>query len=115
MGKDFKILKNNKKISAWFTSKKQKKKVIYSYLLNEGVCALKEETVGKHDQTKVDNVKVMCVMTSMVSQGFATETFAWAHRYYTVTPEGCSFLRAQLGITKENVNPKTHQQRPQEQ
>merc|ERR1739845_176815 len=57
----------------------------------------------------------MCVMTSMDSRGFAKKTFTWAHRYFTITQEGCAFLRAQLGITKENVNPKTHQQRPQEQ
>merc|ERR1719326_497793 len=54
-------------------------------------------------------------MTSMDSRGFAKKTFTWNHRYYTITEAGCAFLRAQLGITKENVNPKTHQQRPQEQ
>merc|ERR1711934_238654 len=95
--------------------KKNERQILYAFLLNEGVIAVKEENVGKHEQTKIDNLKVMCVMTSMDSRGFAKKTFTWAHRYYTITQEGCAFLRAQLGITKENVNPKTHQQRPQEQ
>ena len=37
------------------------------------------------------------------------------HKYYTLTNEGCAFLRDQLGITNQNVNPKTHQQKPVEQ
>merc|ERR1719478_622247 len=51
----------------------------------------------------------------MESRGFATKTFVWNHRYYTITNEGCQFLRDQLGVTNANVNPKTHQQKPVEQ
>merc|ERR1712048_973094 len=95
--------------------KKQERSTLFAYLLNEGVIAVKEENVGKHEQTKIDNLKVICVMTSLESRGFAKKTYTWQHRYFTITTEGCQFLRTQLGITKENVNPKTHQQRPQEQ
>merc|ERR1712187_1056455 len=95
--------------------KRQEKQVLFSYLLNEGVITVKEESTGKHDATKIDNLKVMVVMRSLDSRGFAKRTFTWQHRYYTITTEGCSFLRASLGITKENVNPKTHQIRPVEQ
>merc|ERR1711957_1085329 len=94
---------------------KKEKSVLNSYLLNEGVIAVKEENTGRHEQTKIDNVKVMCFMTSLCSKGFAKKTYNWQHRYYTVTEEGCTFLRQCLGITKENVNPKTHQTKPVEQ
>merc|ERR1712110_1151084 len=59
--------------------------------------------------------KVMNVMISMESRGFAKKTFVWNTRYYTITNEGCQFLRDQLGVTNANVNPKTHQQKPVEQ
>merc|ERR1712183_727502 len=95
--------------------KRQEKQTLYAYLLNEGVCTVKEENTGKHDQTKIENLKVMNVMISMESRGFATKTFVWNHRYYTITNEGCQFLRDQLGVTNANVNPKTHQQKPVEQ
>merc|ERR1712139_173958 len=58
---------------------------------------------------------VLVVMKSLESRNFAKRTFTWQHRYYTITTEGCSYLRASLGITKENVNPKTHQIKPVEQ
>merc|ERR1712066_1131648 len=112
MGKRF---LESREIYSMVHVKKQERQILYAFLLNEGVIAVKEENVGKHEQTKIDNLKILCVMTSLDSRGFAKKTFTWAHRYFTITQEGCAFLRAQLGITKENVNPKTHQQRPQEQ
>merc|ERR1712226_1442328 len=75
----------------------------------------KQENTGKREATKIDNLKVMVTMTSLASRGFAKKTFVWNHRYFTITNEGCAFLRDQLGITNSNVNPKTHQQKPQEQ
>merc|ERR1740133_503014 len=95
--------------------KRGEKQTLYAYLLNEGVCTVKEENTGKHEQTKIDNLKVLNSMISMESRGFATKTFVWNHRYYTITNEGCQFLRDQLGVTNANVNPKTHQQKPVEQ
>merc|ERR1712188_333509 len=95
--------------------KRQEKQTLYAYLLNEGVCTVKEENTGKHEQTKIENLKVMNVMVSMESRGFAKKTFVWNHRYYTITNEGCAFLRDQLGVTNQNVNPKTHQQKPVDQ
>merc|ERR1712151_910182 len=87
-----------------------------AFLLNEGVISVKQENTGKHDQTKIDNLKVMCVMTSLESRGFAKKTYTWQHRYYTITDSGCAHIRSMLGITKENVVPKTHQVRqPTEQ
>merc|ERR1712170_55396 len=55
-------------------------------------------------------------MTSLESRGFAKKTYTWQHRYYTITDSGCAHIRSMLGITKENVVPKTHQVRqPTEQ
>merc|ERR1712066_559404 len=89
--------------------KRQERQTLWAFLLNEGVCAVKQENTGKHELTKIDNLKVMCVLQSMESRGFAKKTFTWQHRYYTVTESGLAFLRANLGINKENVVPKTHQ------
>merc|ERR1711913_222135 len=80
-----------------------------------GCITAKQENTGKHEATKIDNLKVLNVMISMESRGFAKKTFVWNHRYYTITTEGCQFLREQLGVTNQNVNPKTHQQKPVEQ
>merc|ERR1712029_1202957 len=96
------------------TSRKEKQ-TLYAYLLNEGVLTHKKECIGKHADTKIDNLKVGCCMKSLQSRGFAKEIYSWGHRYYTITTEGCAFLRGELGINNVNVHPKTHQQRPQEQ
>merc|ERR1712187_18315 len=89
--------------------KRQERQTLWAFLLNEGVCAVKQENTGKHELTKIDNLKVMCVLQSMESRGFAKRTFTWQHRYYTITESGLAYLRANLGINKENVVPKTHQ------
>merc|ERR1712170_239450 len=92
--------------------KRGEKKALYAFLLNEGCITVKQENTGKHDATKIDNLKVLCAMVSMESRNFAKRTFVWHHRYYTITNEGCAFLREQLGIADGQVNPKTHQQKP---
>merc|ERR1739838_393699 len=112
MGKDFWISKNT--LNMVHVGKKERA-VLHSYLLNEGVIAVKEDNTKRHEQTKIDNVKILCVMTSLESRGFAKKTYCWLHRYYTITSDGCTFLRQALGITKDNVNPKTHQTKPVEQ
>merc|ERR1740139_859728 len=96
--------------------KKQERATLWAYLLNEGVCAVKQTNCGKHEATKIDNLKVWNVLRSMESRGFSERVFAWEHRYYSITESGCAYLRGCLGITKENVVPKTHHvSRPQEQ
>merc|ERR1712170_78015 len=113
MGKDPRSLAN---IHHMVHVKRQERQTLWAFLLNEGVCSVKQENTGKHELTKIDNLKVMCLLQSLESRGFAKKTFTWQHRYYTITESGCAYLRAQLGITKENVVPKTHQVRqPQEQ
>merc|ERR1712013_519176 len=115
MGKNLKDLKLTH-IYNMVHVKRQERQTLWAFLLNEGVISVKQENVGKHELTKIDNLKVMCIMTSMESQGFAKKTFTWQHRYYTITDTGCAHLRGLLGITKENVVPKTHQVRqPTEQ
>merc|ERR1711881_725912 len=89
--------------------KRQERQTLWAFLLNEGVCAVKQENTGKHELTKIDNLKAMCTLQSMESRGFAKKCFTWQHRYYTITESGLAYLRAQLGINKENVVPKTHQ------
>merc|ERR1712224_859039 len=78
-------------------------------LLNEGVCTCKKENTGKHEATKLDNLKVWMVLRSMESRGFLSNVFSWQHNYFSVTSEGIEWLRQQLGIANEKVYPKTHQ------
>merc|ERR1711981_671467 len=89
--------------------KKHEKQILYAYLLSEGVITIRKEWTGKHDATKLDNVKVWMVLRSMHSRGFVDLTFAWQTYYYSVKSEGIEFLRQQLGIANEKVYPKTHQ------
>merc|ERR1712151_217147 len=117
MGKEnLRISNQSTHIHGMVHVKRQERQALWAFLLNEGVISVKQENVGKHDQTKIDNLKVMCVMQSLKSRGFAKKVFTWQHRYYTITDSGCAHIRSQLGITKENVVPKTHQVRqPTEQ
>merc|ERR1712224_171430 len=116
MGKNLWISNQSTHILGMVHVKRQERQTLWAFLLNEGVITVKQENIGKHELTKIDNLKVMCMMTSLESRGFATKTFAWQHRYFTITESGCAHLRGLLGITKENVVPKTHQIRqPQEQ
>merc|ERR1711981_620295 len=89
--------------------KKHEKQILYAYLLSEGVITIRKEWTGKHDATKLDNVKVWMLLRSMCSRGFVDLTFAWQTLYYSVKSEGIEFLRQQLGIANEKVYPKTHQ------
>merc|ERR1712151_106792 len=110
MGKEnLRISNQSTHIHGMVHVKRQERQALWAFLLNEGVISIKQENVGKHDLTKIDNIKVMCVLQSMESRGFAKKTFTWQHRYYTITETGLAFLRANLGINKENVVPKTHQ------
>merc|ERR1712193_241543 len=93
--------------------KKNERQVLYAYLLNEGVCTCKKENVGKHEATKLDNLKVFMVLRSMESRGYLQNVFSWQHNYFTLTSEGIEFLRQQLGIANEKVQPKTHQPKRQ--
>merc|ERR1712093_131627 len=108
MGKDIGISNQSTHIHMVHV-KRQERQTLWAFLLNEGVCAVKQENTGKHELTKIDNLKVMCVLQSMESRGFAKKTFTWQHRYYTITESGLAYLRGNLGILKENVVPKTHQ------
>ena len=93
--------------------KKNERQVLYAYLQNEGVCTCKKENVGKHEATKLDNLKVFMVLRSMESRGYLKNVFSWQHNYYTLTSEGIEWLRQQLGIANEKVYPKTHQPKRQ--
>lgn len=46
-------------------------------------------------------------MRSMVSKGFAKETYNWRYYYYVLTPEGVDFLRQYLALP-ETMSPATY-------
>jgi len=48
---------------------------------------------------------------SLASKGCLNLIFNWQHYYYTLTNDGISFLKKELGIDNEDVKPITHKER----
>ena len=60
-----------------------------------------------HDEIEgVTNLEVMCLMKSLKSRNFVTESFSWLVHYWYLTNEGIEYLREFLHIP-ENVVPNT--------
>lgn len=78
---------------------------IYTTLFKDGCLAVKKDTKkASHDQvTNVPNLHVMKEMTSLVSRGFARQTYSWSWSYYFLTDEGIDFLRKYLHLPAEIV------------
>merc|ERR1711862_168325 len=110
-----KILGSHKKLTRMVHVKRREKQVIYSYLLNEGACSVREDFCGKHEGTKVDNIKVMVTVTSLTSRGYLNRLFCWRHNYYTVTEAGVTWLKSQLNLSETKIVPKTHQPKKREE
>eukprot|EP00829_Urostomides_striatus_P012669 TRINITY_DN336_c0_g1_i4.p2 TRINITY_DN336_c0_g1~~TRINITY_DN336_c0_g1_i4.p2 ORF type:complete len:163 (-),score=38.32 TRINITY_DN336_c0_g1_i4:10-498(-) len=91
---------------------KQQKRLVYSYLFEEGVIVVKKDThLKKHQHVDVPNLNVMCIMKTLVSKKFVSEMFCWNWYYFAITKEGVKFLSQYLGIS-ENVLPKTFKSQP---
>mmetsp|Transcript_2297 Transcript_2297/g.1636 ORF Transcript_2297/g.1636 Transcript_2297/m.1636 type:complete len:132 (-) Transcript_2297:68-463(-) len=78
---------------------------VYMYLFKEGTL------VGKKDYYQplhsealpINNLEVLCLMRSLRSKGYVTETFSWRYYYYVLTPEGIDYLRKYLALPSEVV------------
>merc|ERR1740117_984260 len=86
---------------------KKDRKIIYSYLFQEGVICAKKDFMGmKKLQSEgaegeadiVKNLFVIKLMTSLKSRGYVRETFSWQWYYWYLTNEGIEYLREYLHL-----------------
>jgi small subunit ribosomal protein S10e len=60
----------------------------------EGVLVAKKDfNAPKHEELEVPNLQVIKAMQSLTSKGHVKTQFSWQWYYYTLTPEGVTFLR----------------------
>ncbi|EAS06405.1 40S ribosomal protein S10, putative (macronuclear) [Tetrahymena thermophila SB210] len=80
---------------------------IYKQLLQDGVFVLKKDFEGHHEETGVPNLHCYILVRSLKDRGFLEEIFNWGFTYYYLNKEGCEYLKTKLGISADNVIPKT--------
>lgn len=80
---------------------------IYKQLLQDGVFVLKKDFEGQHEETKVANLHCFILVRSLKDRGYLEEIFNWGFTYYYLNKEGCEYLKEKLGISADNVIPKT--------
>lgn len=80
---------------------------IYKQLLQDGVFVLKKDFEGSHEETGVPNLHCYLLVRSLKDRGFLEEIFNWGFTYYYLNKEGCEYLKTKLGISADNVIPKT--------
>jgi len=78
---------------------KQDRKLIYKYLMTEGVLVAKKDyNAPTHAKIPVRNLFVIKACQSLTSRGYLNTKFNWQYYYYIVTPEGLDFLRNELHL-----------------
>merc|ERR1719482_1135624 len=91
---------------------KKDRKIIYSYLFQEGVICAKKDFMGQKkletqgsdaEPNVVRNLFVIKLMTSLKSRGYVRETFSWQWYYWYLTNEGIEYLREFLHLPPEIV------------
>ena len=80
---------------------------IYRQLLQDGVFVLKKDFEFNHEETGVPNLHCFILVRSLKDKGFLEEIFNWGYTYYYLNKEGCEYLKEKLGISADNVIPKT--------
>jgi len=77
---------------------KQERRLVYEYLLQEGVVVVKKDVaLEKHQELPVGNLKVMMLCRSLQSKGLLDMQFNWQWFYYYLTKEGIKTIRDYLG------------------
>ena len=88
---------------------------IFEYLFKEGVLVAKKDfSAPKHPDIDVPNLHVIKALTSLKSQGYVREQFAWRHFYWYLTNEGIEYLRNYLHLPAEIVPATLKRQTRQE-
>jgi hypothetical protein len=68
---------------------------------------LKKDFEFNHEETGVPNLHCFILIRSLKDKGFLEEIFNWGYTYYYLNKEGCEHLKEKLGISADNVIPKT--------
>ena len=77
---------------------KEQKRIVYTYLLDEGVLVVKKDVhLDKHQHLGIPNLNVICIMKTLKSKKYVNELFCWNWWYWTVSNDGVKFLREALG------------------
>ncbi|XP_052067043.1 40S ribosomal protein S10-like [Mytilus californianus] len=94
---------------------KKNRVTIFEYLFKEGVLVAKKDFgAPKHPDIDVPNLHVIKALTSLKSQGYVREQFAWRHFYWYLTNEGIEYLRNYLHLPAEIVPATLKRQTRQE-
>ena len=94
---------------------KKNRVTIFEYLFKEGVLVAKKDFgAPKHPDIDVPNLQVIKALTSLKSQGYVREQFAWRHFYWYLTNEGIEYLRNYLHLPAEIVPATLKRQTRQE-
>ena len=87
--------------------RKQEKNKIFYTLLMDGVISAKQEYWGTHQDTNLENAKVLILLKTLHSKGYVDVVFNWRHYYYTLNNNGINYIKNKLGITEQKVQPRT--------
>merc|ERR1711939_28182 len=89
---------------------KENRRVIFEYLLKEGVVVVKKDAyLPVHQQIPVANLHVMMIVKSLKSRSCLNEVYNWGWSYYFLTNEGVSYLFKELGLPADaKILPATH-------
>ena len=83
---------------------KAEKKVVYRYLLQEGVIVIhKDFNSAAHKGTGVPNIHVRLMLRSLKDRGYVELVFNWQYFYYFINTEGKKYLSEYLNLTEEVV------------
>merc|ERR1712216_351732 len=89
----------NKSLSNMVLVTKENRRVIFEYLLKEGVVVVKKDAyLPVHQQIPCANLHVMMIVKSLKSRGCLNEVYNWGWSYYFLTDEGVAFLIKALGL-----------------
>merc|ERR1712216_354166 len=100
----------NKSLSNMVLVTKENRRVIFEYLLKEGVVVVKKDAyLPVHQQIPVANLHVMMIVKSLKSRSCLNEVYNWGWSYYFLTNEGVAYLIKELGLPADaKIVPATH-------
>ena len=90
---------------------REERKKVHIYLLQNGVICFPKDTKSVNEVLEIENLKLFMICRSLYSKGCVTQMFNWQYHYYSLTNDGITYLKQELGIEDEGVKPITFRQR----
>ena len=89
---------------------KEDRRLIFSYLLREGVIVVKKDAyIPQHQNVPVANINAMMIVKSLKSKGCLNEVYNWGWSYYFLTNKGVAHLIKELDLPiDKNIVPLTY-------